>query len=56
MAKTTGLQGKNYKYDFNVPTAMRLGSFHSKVPPAVASEINGLLEKMKSGSFVAQPV
>jgi basic membrane protein A len=56
MAKNTGLHGKNYKFDFNSPTALRLGSFHSKVPLPVASEVNGLLEKMKSGSFVVQPV
>lgn len=56
-AKDKGLEpNKNYKYDLNTPAAVRMGSFHSKVPANVVTEIEGLIAKMKSGEFKAQPV
>lgn len=56
LALGKGLEGRNYKYDLNTPEAVRIGSFHPSVPPAVVSEVQELVAKMKSGQFKPQPL
>ena len=45
------LEGKNYNFDFTKPEGARIGTFHSAVPADVVAEVNGLIDKMKSGEF-----
>jgi len=51
IAKEKGLEGKNYRYDFNTPEAVRIGTFHSSIPADVVAEAEALVEKMKSGDL-----
>lgn len=39
-----------------MPEAVRLGSFGPKVPSETLAEIGRLVEEMKSGRLVVQPV
>ncbi|MBA2676403.1 BMP family protein [Ramlibacter sp.] len=56
VALDKGLEGRNYKYDLNTPEAVRIGSFHPAVPPAVAQEVEALVADMKAGKLKPQPL
>ena len=45
------LEGKNYNFDLTKPEGARIGTFHRAVPADVVAEVNGLIDKMKSGEF-----
>jgi basic membrane protein A and related proteins len=45
------LEGKNYNFDLTKPEGARIGTFHSAIPADVVAEVNGLIDKMKSGEF-----
>ena len=51
LAKEGKLEGKNYNFDLTKPEGARIGTFHSAIPADVVAEVNGLIEKMKSGEF-----
>lgn len=51
LAKEGKLEGKNYNFDLSKPDGARIGTFHSAIPADVIAEVNGLIEKMKSGEF-----
>lgn len=56
-AKDQGLRPEtNYKYDLTNPAAMRMGSFHSKIPAGVVTETETLIGRIKSGELKVQPV
>ena len=45
------LEGKNYNFDLTKPEGARIGTFHSAIPAEVVAEVNGIIDKMKSGEF-----
>ena len=51
LAKEGKLEGKNYNFDLTKPDGARIGTFHSAIPADVVAEVNGLIDKMKSGEF-----
>lgn len=51
LAKEGKLEGKNYNFDLTKPEGARIGTFHSAIPADVVAEVNGLIDKMKSGEF-----
>lgn len=51
LAKAGKLEGKNYNFDLSKPDGARIGTFHSAIPADVVAEVNGLIDKMKSGEF-----
>jgi basic membrane protein A len=51
LAKEGKLEGKNYNFDLTKPEGARIGTFHSAIPADVVTEVNGLIDKMKSGEF-----
>lgn len=56
IARTKGLEGRNYKYDLSTAEAVRLGSFHPAIPKATVDEVNALLDKLKAGALKPQPL
>ena len=55
VARTKGLEGRNYKYTLSTPEAVRLGSFHPAIPKAAVEEVNALIARLKSGELKPQP-
>ena len=51
LAKAGKAEGRNYKMDVNSPSAARLGTYHSAIPADVKAEVEGLVEKMKTGEL-----
>jgi basic membrane protein A and related proteins len=51
LAKEGKLEGKNYNFDLTKSEGARIGTFHSAIPADVVAEVNGLIDKMKSGEF-----
>jgi len=51
LATKDKLEGKNYNFDLSKPEGARIGTFHSAVTADVVAEVNGLIDKMKSGEF-----
>jgi basic membrane protein A len=51
IAREQGLEGRTYRYDMNTPEAVRIGSFHAKVPSAVVREVQDLVARMKAGTL-----
>ncbi len=51
LASEGKLEGKNYNFDFTKPEGARIGTFHSAIPADVVAEVNGIIDKMKSGEF-----
>ena len=45
------LEGKNYNFDLTKPEGARIGTFHSAIPADVVAQVNGIIEKMKSGEL-----
>jgi basic membrane protein A len=56
LAANGELTGKAYKGDLNNEQAMRVGSYHPDIPEETVAEIEGLIEQMKSGELMPQPL
>ncbi len=51
LAGENKLEGKNYNFDLTKPEGARIGTYHSAIPADVVAEVNGIIDKMKSGDF-----
>ncbi|HSV54830.1 MAG TPA: BMP family protein [Burkholderiaceae bacterium] len=56
LALDKGLEGRNYKYDLSTPEAVRIGSFHPAIPPAVVREVEAMVQEMKAGKLKPLPL
>lgn len=54
-ARDEGLTGKNYRYDFNHPDVVRMGTFAPEIPAGTVAEVAALISRIRSGELVIEP-